>query len=71
MEESLTESSGDFEHAFDEADDGGFDKREVKYFEDENDPIEVGKLCFREDNSICSSYSLFCNCFQFGISGLV
>ena len=71
MEESLAESSRDFEHAFDEADDGGFAKREVKYFEDENDPIEVGKLCFREDNSICSSCSLFCNCFQFGISGLV
>ena len=37
MEESLMEPSGDFELAFDEADDGGFDEREVEYFEDEND----------------------------------
>lgn len=59
MEESLMEPSGNFERAFDEADDGGFDEREVEYFEDENDPIEVRKLCFREDNSIYSSYSFF------------
>ena len=46
MEESLMEPSGDFEHAFDEADDGGFDEREVEYFEDENDLQKLGNYVF-------------------------